>query len=95
MVALPAAAFIKLDEMIEPLFGDAAPTIEDVLSVVLNVLSGVPGVVSLGHGTVRKEENGRRRNERIMQCLPDILWKTSAKSSALWHEYDAIRTAFH
>jgi hypothetical protein len=35
----------------------------------------------LGHEKVRKEENGRRRNERIMQCLPDILWKTSAKSS--------------
>jgi hypothetical protein len=38
-----------------------------VLSVVLNMPSGEPGVVSLSHGTVRKGENGRRRNERIIQ----------------------------
>jgi hypothetical protein len=37
------------------------------------VFSGVVGVVSLGHEIVRKEENGRRRNQRIMQRLPDIL----------------------
>jgi hypothetical protein len=60
---------------------------------VLSVVPRGTGVVSLGHGKVRKEENGRRRNERIIQRLRDILWKTSAKSSALRHKYDgSLRT---
>jgi hypothetical protein len=57
----------------------------------LSVVGRAPGIVPLSHwGTVRREGNGRRRNERIIQCLRDILWKTCAKSSALWREYDAI-----
>ncbi|GAB1715637.1 MAG: hypothetical protein NTAFB05_06790 [Nitrobacter sp.] len=90
MEAPPPSAFIKLDKMIKPPFGDAAPAIENVLGLILNVLSGARGVGSLGHGRVRKEENGRRRNERIIQRLLDILWKTSAKSSTLRHECDAF-----
>jgi hypothetical protein len=87
MVTSPPAAFIKLDQKIEPLFGKYTPAIENVLSVV----GRAPGIVPLSHwGTVRREGNGRRRNERIIQCLRDILWKTCAKSSALWREYDAI-----
>lgn len=46
MVASPPAAFIKLDQKIEPLFGKHTPSIEDVLSEV----GRAPGVVSLGHG---------------------------------------------
>jgi hypothetical protein len=73
MVTPPPAAFIKLDQKIEPLFGKYAPAIEDVLSVVRRA----PGIVSLSHlGKVRREGNGRRRDERIIQCLRDILWKT-------------------
>jgi hypothetical protein len=63
MEASPPSAFIKLDEIVEPLFGDLAPAIEDM------VIPGAPGVVALSHGTVRKEENGRRRNERIIQAI--------------------------
>jgi hypothetical protein len=65
MVAAPASAFIELGEIVEPLFGDDAPPVEDILGVLADVLS----VVSLGHEKVRKEENGRRRNERINAVL--------------------------
>ena len=86
MVPAPAPAFIQIGEIVEPLLGDDAPSVQDVLSVLAEVL----GIVSLGHEKVRKEVNGRRRNERIMRCLPDILWKTSAKSSASWRKCDAL-----
>jgi hypothetical protein len=43
----------------------------------LSVVRRAPGIVSLSHlGKVRREGNGRRRDERIIQCLRDILWKT-------------------
>lgn len=65
MVTSPPAAFIKLNQKIEPLFGKYTPAIEDILSVV----GRTPGIVSLSHwGTVRREGNGRRRNERIIQA---------------------------
>ncbi|WP_244553507.1 hypothetical protein [Nitrobacter vulgaris] len=92
MVTSPPAAFIKLDQKIEPLFGKYTPAIEDILSVV----GRTPGIVSLSHWGDSPQGGKRTQTQRTNHSsLRDILWKTCAKSSALWREYDAIVEAVH
>jgi hypothetical protein len=81
MIAAPAAALVKLGEVIEPLLGDRTPAGENVL--------GAPGLISLCHEKVRKVENGRKtqRNEST-ESSQDILWKTCAMSSDAHAEVD-------
>jgi hypothetical protein len=49
----------------------------------LSVVGRTPGIVSLSHwGTVRREGNGRRRNERIIQAC-GIFCRKPARSPVL------------
>ena len=52
MIAAPAPGLEQFGEMIEPLLGQRAPAVEDLLSP--------RQILSLCHEKVRKEKNGRK-----------------------------------
>src|SRR3981189_3483731 len=90
MITAPAPGLEQFGEMIEPLLGQRAPAVEDLLAP--------RHVQSLCHEKVRKEENGRRRNEspqsRLIFCGKLFHCPATARMTARLSTETAAGVAF-
>ena len=75
VIAAPAPGLEQFGEIFQPLLGKVAPARDNI--------AATRHICMKCHKSARKEKNGRGRNRHeSIRCDMDILWKTSALSSA-------------